>query len=143
MAVAPSLVGFNVYTTSISVILNALSNPLSTNLIISTGTDGNTSVTLSSVGASNVGYTTITVLNLTPNTAYGIQMAAANSNSPPSTTTVQTITASTTTLSNAITLSSFTVYTTSVSITLGQNNNPLGTQIVISTGTNSNFAVAL
>ena len=99
---SPGVAGFSVYRTSISVTLSANDNPEGTTIIITTGSFG---VDESSVGVLGTGDTTLFLTNLTPNTAYNLQTRARNFNNLPSSAT--TVTASTSTLSNPVTVAGF------------------------------------
>jgi hypothetical protein len=53
------------------------------------------------------------------------------------------VTASTSTQANPPTVSGFQVFATSAAIILGNNFNPIGTAIAVSTGTDFNFGAAI
>ena len=86
--------------------------------------------------------TTLTLSGLTPNTAYGFQ-AGARDSTVGSSTKSAVVTVTTYTLAAVPTVTDYRVYTTSVSITLGQNSNPVGTALMVSTGTDGFFGTQL
>lgn len=132
----PVLSSFRVFTTSIAVSLASNGNPPGTAILGSTGAF---SVNNSSAGVQDVADTTLVLSNLTPNTIYSVQTRAANYNGLNS--SVSIVIASTITQTSLHSVTSFRVFTTSVSVTIGANSNPPGTQIFVSTGTQGDFTV--
>lgn len=141
LAAPPGVTGFQVFTTSIAVTLNANGNPIGTQIMVATGTGGNFNVANSSVGLIAGTNTTLTLLGLSPNTLYGIQAGAVDSSVTASTQSTL-VTAATTTLAVTPSVAGFQVFTTSISVTLNANTNPIGTRIVVATGTNGDFSIA-
>ncbi|MBI3012643.1 MAG: hypothetical protein HYY63_03355 [Elusimicrobia bacterium] len=121
--------------------LGANNNPAGTTLTISTGTGGHYAVSSSSKGIVGSSDVTLVITGLTANTGYGFQ-AGTNDSTAGSSTQTTIISASTTTLTAAPTVTSFQVFTTSISVTLGANGNPVGTTLTISTGTSGHYAVS-
>ncbi|MBI3012238.1 MAG: hypothetical protein HYY63_01280, partial [Elusimicrobia bacterium] len=141
LAANPTITSFRVFATSISVTLGANGNPAGTTLSISTGTGGHYAVSDSSKGVVGTGDVTLVITGLTANSAYGFQSGANDSSNSASTQTT-IITASTNSLGSAPTITSFRVFSTSISVTLGANGNPAGTTLTISTGTGGHYAVS-
>ncbi|MBI3012113.1 MAG: fibronectin type III domain-containing protein, partial [Elusimicrobia bacterium] len=145
LSAPPTLTSFQMFTTSVSVVLGRNGNPAGTPLTISTGTGGDYNVSNSSAGIVAGDDTTLVISNLSTATAYSFQ--AATREVPilfftnPTTQTI-TITASTSTIAAAPTVSGFQMFSTSISVTLGSNGNPVGTTIAISTGNGGNYNVA-
>ncbi|OGR79822.1 MAG: hypothetical protein A3I11_08635 [Elusimicrobia bacterium RIFCSPLOWO2_02_FULL_39_32] len=134
LAAPPTLVGYQIFTTSISVTLGRNGNPANTRIMISTGTSGHFNVSNSSVGLSEAGdtNTTLVISNLSTATVYGFQAGTVDSSANASTQTI-TVTASTSTLAVAPSLSSFQVFATSIAVRIDPNTNPNGTMLSIST----------
>ncbi|MBI3012641.1 MAG: fibronectin type III domain-containing protein, partial [Elusimicrobia bacterium] len=129
-----------VFASSISVTLGSNGNPNGTTLVISTGTSGHFDVTNSSIGIVSGANTTLVIVGLTPNTGYGFQGGARDTTANAATQVI-TVTASTTTLASVPTVTSFQIFTTSMSVTLGANGNPNGTTLMVSTGVGGHYAV--
>lgn len=136
LASSPGAVSYAAYKTSITVTL-AGDNPAGTLLSISSGSF---QLSDSSSGYKDAGDTTLTLVNLEPNTPYSIYARAVNFNNLPST---ATLAASTVTAAFEVTIVGFDVYTASASVIIGANGNPNGTQLVVSTGAGDHFGVAL
>ncbi|MBI3012236.1 MAG: hypothetical protein HYY63_01270, partial [Elusimicrobia bacterium] len=141
LAIAPTITSFRVFTTSISVTVGGNGNSVGTTLTISTGTGGHYAVANSSKGIVGSGDVTLVISNLSTATTYGFQ-AGANDSTASASTQSTTITASTATLSAPPTITSFRVFTTSITVTLGANGNPAGTTLTLSTGTGGHYAVS-
>ncbi|MBI2119586.1 MAG: hypothetical protein HYT97_08170 [Elusimicrobia bacterium] len=141
LSAAPALSSFQIFTTSISIILTLNGNASSTPLMISTGTDGNFNVSNSSIGFFSDGPTTLLISNLSTATVYSFQAGTRGTYANASTQTI-TITASTSTLAAVPTVVGFQVFTTSISVILGQNGNPINTALMVSTGNAGNFSVS-
>ncbi|MBI3012464.1 MAG: hypothetical protein HYY63_02445, partial [Elusimicrobia bacterium] len=141
LAAAPSITSFRVFTTSVSITLGAKGNPSGTTLTISTGTGGHYAIANSSKGIVGSGDVTLAISNLSTATVYGLQ-AGTNDSTDGASTQTTIITASTATLGAAPTITSFRIFTTSISVTIGANGNPVGTTLTISTGTGGHYAVS-
>ncbi|MBI3013027.1 MAG: hypothetical protein HYY63_05310, partial [Elusimicrobia bacterium] len=141
LAANPTITSFRVFTTSISVTLGGNGNPVGTTLTLSTGTGGHYAVTNSSKGIVGTGDVTLVISNLSTATVYGFQVGANDSTGSASTQTT-VVTASTSTIAAVPIVTSFQVFSTSITVTLGSNSNPVGTAIFISTGLDRNFTVA-
>ncbi|MBI3012642.1 MAG: hypothetical protein HYY63_03350, partial [Elusimicrobia bacterium] len=141
LAANPTITSFRVFTTSISVTLGANGNPAGTTLTLSTGTNGHYAVSNSSKGIVGSSDVTLVISNLSTATVYGF-MAGTNDSTANAATQTTIITASTSTLAVSPTVTSYRIFATSASITLGANTNPDGTSVVVSTGTGSHFAIA-
>ncbi|TNC99573.1 MAG: hypothetical protein FD120_2829, partial [Gammaproteobacteria bacterium] len=126
--------GFNVYTTSVNILIGSNGNPDGTQVMVSTGVGGHYDVARTSVGRTSGNQTSLTIFNLSTNTFYGLQ--AGNLTTGGSTNTA-VVTNSTYTLSVSPGVTSFVMYNTSASVSLDLNTNPVGTTLEISTG---NFA---
>ncbi|MBI3013003.1 MAG: hypothetical protein HYY63_05185, partial [Elusimicrobia bacterium] len=141
LAAPPTITSFRVFTTSIQIVMGLNGNPTGTPLMISTGTGNHYAVANSSVGIYDTVATTLTIVGLTTATVYSFQAGVRDRSSGAATqTTIVTLTTST--LSTPPTITSFRVFATSVSVTLGGNGNPVGTTLTISTGTSGHYAVS-
>ncbi|MBI3012239.1 MAG: fibronectin type III domain-containing protein, partial [Elusimicrobia bacterium] len=141
LVAAPTPTSFRIFTPSISVTLGRNGNSFNTVLMISTGTSGHFNVSNSSAMLVEGNQTTLLISNLSTATAYSFQAGALDSTISNATQSI-TITGSTSTLAAIPTVTSFRVFTTSISVTLGANGNPSGTVIAISTGTSGHFDVS-
>ncbi len=122
---APGIHSFIVFNSSVSVYLAQNNNPLGTRLTLSTGAF---SLSSSSSGIIDGNISTVTLINLTPNTAYTILARSENYQYLPSTVTAQVI--STATLPDVPTALSFVtppaeVNFTSVTVSWNPGGNPL------------------
>ncbi|MBI3012644.1 MAG: hypothetical protein HYY63_03360 [Elusimicrobia bacterium] len=84
---------------------------------------------------------TLVISNLSTATVYGF-MAGTNDSTNSAATQTTIVTAYTSTLAVSPTVTSYRIFATSASITLGANTNPDGTAVVVSTGTGNHFAVS-
>ncbi|MBI3012721.1 MAG: hypothetical protein HYY63_03760, partial [Elusimicrobia bacterium] len=141
LAAPPTITSFRVFTTSITVTLGANGNPVNTSLTISTGTGGHYAVSNSSKGVTGSADVTLVITGLSTNTSYGFQ-AGTNDSTTGAATQTTVISASTNTLGASPTITSFRVFTTSITVTIGANGNPVGTTLTISTGTGGHYAVS-
>ena len=142
LAARPAVAGFQVFATSVSISLGSNGNPAGTSLAVSTGSGGDFAVGFSSAGASDVSGATLTLTGLTPNTVYAFQAGAWDGTAGASTQSAS-VSASTNTLAASPTVTGFQVFTSSILVTLGSNGNPLGTALLVSTGTGGDFGVNL
>ncbi|OGR78222.1 MAG: hypothetical protein A3I11_01535 [Elusimicrobia bacterium RIFCSPLOWO2_02_FULL_39_32] len=125
LAQPPTLTGFKVFSTSISIILGNNSNPIGTTLMVSTGSDGNYNVNHSLISSVSGENTTLTISDLSPQTAYSFQAAVLGSAENASTQTIS-VTDSTTTYAAVPGTNFFNnVYSTSFTVSWGTNGNPL------------------
>jgi hypothetical protein len=124
---APTVSGLQIFTTSAAIVLGSNGNPAGTTaLAVSTGTDGNFAVSLSSIGALAGTNTAFVLQGLTPNTLYGFQGGSWRSVSSGASTQSVTVTASTTTAAAVPGAGSFLqVSASSATFSWGSNGNPL------------------
>ncbi|MBI3012444.1 MAG: hypothetical protein HYY63_02345, partial [Elusimicrobia bacterium] len=141
LAALPTITSYQAFQSSISVTLGANGNPVGTVIVISTGTGRHFDVANSSIGIIAGAETTLFITGLTGSTAYGVQAGARDGTDGASTQAV-TVVASTTTTGSGVTITSFQVFTTSISVTMGANGNPNGDALMISTGTGGFYDVA-
>ena len=134
---SPGIVSYVVNRSSIVVTLAPNGNPAATVVSVTTGAFGTAE---SSSGVQGSGNVSLVLDNLQPYAFYTISARALNFADAASSVTVV---ATTRTLTNGVIVSGFAVYTTSATVFLGANGNPIGKQIVFSTGAAGDYAVAL
>ncbi len=112
----PTLTGFQVYSTSVTVSLGLNGNAAGTVMTVTTGSFETSSSSISKT-------TTITLSNLTPNTTYTLNARAGNSALPSSTLVVVTSTATLPAIPTS--LAFVTVAETTVTVSWSSSGNPL------------------
>lgn len=144
LARPPTLTGFQIFSTSISIILGNNNNPVGTTLMVSTGSDGNYNVTNSLISSISGNNTTLTISGLTPLTSYSFQAAVLGSAQGASTQSIS-VTNSTTTYAAVPGTNSFpNVHSTSITVSWETQGNPLSpaTTYQLQISTSNNFSIA-